>query len=300
MRSAAIIRFVTWAIIAVFLIFILISSVVTDGFPGFFSFDIYDILDVARDTPKTIFEGSAGSINIDFADAKLNIKEGSELKVTEYTDGKNSHVKAAKNGDTLMVSSDKRVSRFLSFGWFSQHVSVDITVPKDQLQDLKARIASGDVIISNVESKSAVIDTTSASIKVNNINSGDLKIDTTSGDVSGSGIKADSAYYHTVSGDINIKGDMKEIKADGVSSDFDILSSSMPQKTDLSDISGDVKLYLPENDGFDLRYSTVSGDFDSDFALTRTGGDKKGNCVYKNGGSVITVKTTSGDININK
>ena len=68
---------------------------------------------------------------------------------------------------------------------------------------------------------------------------------------------------------------------------------------ELNTVSGDTRLYLPDNDGFTLRYQRVSGDVRSDFNLKTSLSDKSGTAVYlEGGGRNYSMQTVSGDLRI--
>ena len=67
----------------------------------------------------------------------------------------------------------------------------------------------------------------------------------------------------------------------------------------LSAVSGDTKLWLPDNDGFALQYTRVSGDLRSDFDLKTSLNAKNGTAVYLEGGNrTYSMNSVSGDLRI--
>ena len=64
-------------------------------------------------------------------------------------------------------------------------------------------------------------------------------------------------------------------------------------------VSGDTRLYLPDNDGFILHYQRISGDVRSDFQLKTSLSDKSGTAVYLTGADRhYSMQTVSGDLRI--
>ena len=61
-------------------------------------------------------------------------------------------------------------------------------------------------------------------------------------------------------------------------------------------MSGLLSLALPQEEGFQAAYSTMSGKFRSDF----TGAEEKGTFLYRTGGADIQFTTTSGDMMVRK
>lgn len=66
----------------------------------------------------------------------------------------------------------------------------------------------------------------------------------------------------------------------------------MFKEVSISSVSGNISLEIPENNGFRVQYNTVSGDLTSEFNLD--------NYTYKRDSAEVIVKTTSGDLNIEK
>lgn len=82
-----------------------------------------------------------------------------------------------------------------------------------------------------------------------------------------------------------------------VSGDLSIQSAICPDSINLDTTSGNMKIEIPENNGFTLHFSSVSGDLKNDFPVTSSSGDYS---IYKNGGSDIKMNSVSGDGNIIK
>ena len=92
-----------------------------------------------------------------------------------------------------------------------------------------------------------------------------------SGDVSVTGAQGD-VRANTVSGDVRLdKLHASSIKANTVSGDLEVRIDEFTGRGDLSfnTVSGDLTLMVPRTFDADLSMSSVSGDVNSDFALTR-------------------------------
>ena len=91
-----------------------------------------------------------------------------------------------------------------------------------------------------------------------------------SGDVSVTGAQGD-VRANTVSGDVRLdRLHASSIKANTVSGDLEVHVDVLTGRGDLSfnTVSGDLTLFVPRNFDADLSMSSVSGDVNSDFALT--------------------------------
>lgn len=99
-----------------------------------------------------------------------------------------------------------------------------------------------------------------------------------------------------VSGDIKATGIFDDVEIEMVSGDIDMVSDKMLLKADVESVSGDVKLTMPEGDGFTAEHDSVSGDMDIDFEI-RTKGKAS---IYKDGSADYKFESVSGDVSIKK
>jgi len=105
------------------------------------------------------------------------------------------------------------------------------------------------------------------------------------------------------SGKIDINGSAKNIELRTTSGDINLNNSILPSRLYVDVTSGDVKVSIPENDGFDVEYKVTSGDFKTDFDIyskMNDGNRKNGVGKYKDGGDTFNFKITSGTIKLYK
>lgn len=104
---------------------------------------------------------------------------------------------------------------------------------------------------------------------------------------------------NNVSGEIDVYGKLEEIDVNTVSGDVAISSEVFPQDgITVNGVSCDVSLRLPENNGFSVSASSISGDYENEF--TGVSSSKKISEQYKNGGPKIKIDSVSGDLEILK
>ena len=124
-----------------------------------------------------------------------------------------------------------------------------------------------------------------------------LIFDSVSGDLETDFITADRAEVNTVSGKVDLDGSFRQVTGGSTSGEVDLALRKCPDRIELTTVSGDVELKLPQNAGFTLDYSTVSGDLESDLPLTT---ERNGGHICGDGSGRITIDTTSGDLTIEK
>ena len=130
--------------------------------------------------------------------------------------------------------------------------SLIIRVPKDMIFD---RIG---------------IDSVSANADLRDIQTKSLLFETTSGNLNAVG-QFGRTEIDSVSGQVSFHGTASDLELDTTSGDASVTLTEPPGTFSFDGVSGDLKLWLPENCSFELEYDTVSGDVDCAFATTRAG-----------------------------
>jgi hypothetical protein len=143
-------------------------------------------------------------------------------------------------------------------------MDLEVAIPAN-LGALSAGSVSGDVFVNGAR--------------------GEINANSVSGDVRLEHLRASAITAHTVSGDVLVQAD------------------ELTGRGDLSfkSVSGSVTLEVPRTFEADLSMSTVSGDVDSDFALTLGNGRMNRHNVQArigNGGRRLDVGTVSGDLKL--
>lgn len=177
--------------------------------------------------------------------------------------------------------------------------TLTVTLPYDiEFGEVEVDTASANVVADKLVCSKADIDTASGSIKLKNVSVTDFDADTASGNVDVE-LSAKNVDINTASGNVSVilSNAANSIDVDTASGRVTVTMAAAPDKIDIDTASGSVNLYLPTDAGFKLDYSTASGDFDSDFAVTPNG-KRKYTCG--DGKTDICVDTASGDLNIYK
>ena len=175
----------------------------------------------------------------------------------------------------------------------------EVYLPQRAWNTVTVTTSSGDVELeTDLEVATLTLHTVSGDAECPQIKCGVADIHTTSGDVTLTG-NCCEVHVQTVSGDFDFDGTADKLFAKSTSGDFTLHLRNMPCAMELNTVSGDTKLYLPDNDGFTLRYQRVSGDVRSDFNLKTSLNDKSGTAVYlEGGGRTYSMQTVSGDLRI--
>lgn len=125
----------------------------------------------------------------------------------------------------------------------------------------------------------------------------DVDISTVSGAIEVDGGSGREVHIKTVSGGCQYAGTAHQLRMSTVSGELLAALNSSPEEAELASVSGGLRLNLPEGSGFTVNFSSVSGEFTTDFPVERNGG-KSGAARSGSGTSEIAMSTTSGGMKI--
>jgi len=169
--------------------------------------------------------------------------------------------------------------------------------------DVSATTISGDVKITG--GHVGIAKTISGSVEVVDAQiDGPLESSSVSGDVTLRRVTARRVEAGSVSGDIRLEDVQSErVSAHTTSAGISLTGTLLKNgRYELKGFSGDVRLELSGNTGFELDASTFSGDIKSDFPITTHGrvGRRSMSGTFGDGSAILDVSTFSGSIFIKK
>jgi len=155
--------------------------------------------------------------------------------------------------------------------------TLELTIPRSMsLTGLRVETVSADV---NAGGAEVLLDA--------------LSIETVSGQITFEGFSGRRLDAESVSGRLAITGAFVEITAHSVSGGMALRLYDMPRRLDAETVSGNVRLTLPENSGFTVKFSSISG------RLRCPSADMpRGTAVYGDGSGQIGIETVSGGATI--
>lgn len=174
-----------------------------------------------------------------------------------------------------------------------------VSVPRAMLEsgelDIQLDGVSNDTYISSAKLNGLNVNGISGSIAIENVSAKDMDLDTVSGLIDVSDCAADAIKVVSISGEMTIGGIFGSARLNSTSGAVWFTDGSDGIKElEISTVSGDVTMQLPESAGFNMMVSTVSGDVSSVFGLTKNGS----NYVYGDASADLDIDTVSGDITI--
>jgi DUF4097 and DUF4098 domain-containing protein YvlB len=193
----------------------------------------------------------------------------------------------------------------------TKNISGNITITGVK-GEVRAETISGDVDISQTPNL-ALAKTVSGSVRAHDIGGATtLTLGTISGTVIATGLKVRALECGSVSGDMQLSGmQVERIEAKSVSGNIEFDAPLVKGgRYEFASHSGNVRLIVSGNAGFDLDATTFSGSIRSDLPVTLrpTGGDDRHRGMpnrsirgsYGDGGAVLAVRSFSGSVVIVK
>ncbi|MFR8228404.1 MAG: DUF4097 family beta strand repeat-containing protein [Anaeromassilibacillus sp.] len=227
-------------------------------------------------------------------DVSVFSTSGKEIKIVQKAvknTPEDQFFQASIEDDALVVSNGKTVAG-LPIGPFPLSIGSDLEVylPEQIYETLQLDTTGGDIFFQPLEVKELVVHTNSGDVSLG----GDfekLDFSSNSGDLLCRDVTVKQLISQTTSGDIQASGSFARIQATSTSGDISLRTSQMITEAAIQSTSGDVVLFIPENDGFTAQLNSSTGDFICAFPDFHGGDTYR----YKDGSAKIQLNTTSGD-----
>jgi len=281
---------------------------------------------------KTFKVGPNGTLDLSNVSGEIIVNEGGgdtiaieAVKRTRGSDAKDQFARTTVS----MVERGGRVEVTTQYTGNRNHASVDYTVTAPAGTSMNLRSVSGDIRIDRIRGElraesvsgdvtaqgatgATLLKSVSGNVEVSAVaTQTELRMESVSGDVRVHGAKIRSLAAETVSGDLDL-GDIVTDRVSGKSVSGDVSYSgtvSRGGRYTLSSHSGDIRLYVPADAGFELDAKTFSGNVRSDLPLTiggpgreavRTSHDKGLRGTYGDAGALLSLSSFSGNIVVAK
>lgn len=273
MKGKAIARIVLFSMIALVLLCVLLAGLGLSSFAKPVSSQIVSVQSTGSE--HEFAPGEVSSIFISWASGDIDIQPADQdtVTVSEERSGGSSMV-VRHLGSTLEIEAGESKWR-LGVGKSTQK-DLSIRVPRDWLcQSLEISAAAADIRVDGLTITSVALNTASVNCAFTDC-------------------AVEKMQMNTASSDLDYSGVLKRLELKGASADCNLRLSDAPTAIGMNTASGDLNLTLPDNCGFTLNRSSLSGAFQSDFATT-TENDR---IVCGDGACQITFSSLSGNINI--
>lgn len=197
------------------------------------------------------------------------------------------------NGTTLLCKIES--------GKESNWGKLRVFVPESfYAQEWRITTVSGPVEVEQLWCDNCEIETTSGSIKLDKCEVRCLDVSSTSGRIRADDLVCSGiSDFSSTSGSVSISGFLPQTDISTTSGAITVENfCPFVQDSSMSSLSGAIKLSMPENNGYDLLFSSLSGQVYDEFTSFK--GKGSGTTSYKNGGVKIEAETLSGAIKIKK
>lgn len=182
-----------------------------------------------------------------------------------------------QRGDTLILMFEKE-NRFHFGTVMSWDKDLTVTIPKNwQGVDIK-------------------IESVSAELSIDQVSADEISVETVSGETTVTDCVIGDFTLNTVSGNADITADFTTIELEAVSANCQVYSQGKPQSIDLSGVSGNLELYLPDDMGFRYYSESLATSFSCEFPTTSHDDHR----VYGDGSCRIEIECLSGTVDILK
>lgn len=267
-------------------------------------------------------ESRVTGLDVEWINGPVEIKTGGEgrIRIVESAGWElkdNEKLQLSSSGGVLKIKWEGRIINFSLFQ--NRYKSLTVEVPQavaEAMEELTCSTTSGNVTVSGFTAREWEVSTASGDMELSGIAgeegslstasgsvtvedgrfSQELHANTTSGPMTFSRVEAGQVDLNTVSGAVTYQGSAEDFEADSVSAAVRGELDNCPEEADLSSVSGGLLLAIPENKGFQVEYSSISGEFSTDFPVT----EKAGRAVYASGGAEFSFSTTSGNMEVRK
>ena len=228
-------------------------------------------------------------------------------------------IEVTKDADLVRVETKYPEKQGGFWGSDSPNVSVDYKLWVPDQAAVEIRSVSGDVMVAPIGGHARV---SCVSGDVDLLGAAGADIDLVSGELTLENIAGD-AYLKTVSGNIDVTRVKGSVEAEAVSGDIDLRDVSEAQTVNAKNVSGNityagkikaggryelkthsgnVRMTIPADSGFDFEANTFGGDIDSDFEIQVVGkiSPREIHGTVGKGGATVILKSFSGSIDLKK
>lgn len=247
---------------------------------------------------KVCLNNTMSDIALDWITGDIHIfeNENDEIKIVQVTDAKFPEDKlfhhTVKNGKLSITDGRKKK---IKIGFNLHKTDLEIYLPKRQFDSISINCTGGNLFIDNLDTLKCKCHLTSGVAKL----SGKMEefvFHAIGSNVAGDSLDIQKLHLQTTSTKIDFSGEFSEINVNSTGRTIKVNSSTMLQKIKSVSTGANVKVEIPENDGFSCHLKKLSGNFKSEFALAQTGNSY----VYKNGKSVFSVEIRGGNFSLSE
>lgn len=247
------------------------------------------------------------TINLRFSSSDLVIysTDDKELKVIQKSNrnlDKDQKFTIERQSNTLFIRDNREKIVFNIFNFNSYNNVIEIYIPKSYEGNLTIDSSSGDTeILSDLSLNNIDITHSSGDLQINKtLNVKEANFKSSSGDIDLYSLNCNNYYFKLSSGDLDIKSLTGAGEIHASSGEIKVNYKDISKYSNVTALSGDVNITIPDSISFEFTGHCSSGDIDSFFPVYYSGKDKHDATakIGDNPTKALNVNTSSGDINI--
>ncbi|WP_226654175.1 LiaG family protein [Guptibacillus hwajinpoensis] len=257
----------------------------------------------------SLFTGSSdeNQINVTERIEEINIRtHSSDMKIVPEArdDVKavltgNGELSLRQKGDTIEVEVKKKWYQFLNF---NNDSDVTVFLPEDFKQNLKLEVGSGNLALhagSPLVLNDVEIQMSSGDVELSNLQTKRFEHDGSSGRLTIDQLTTKDGRFDISSGDVILTNYSGPIEGDMSSGEMNVQMTQLTGDVSFDLSSGDVELDLPDNADFTLDTEASSGDISTSFNLKdQTVSNKKISGVHGSGKYQVKISLSSGNARV--
>jgi len=235
---------------------------------------------------ETVNTTDLHSIRIDWVAGEVTVipHDGNDIQITESAQrslDNNEQMRISKNDGTLNIRFRENNIGIINM----PRKNLEVLVPRGLSEDLRtlsisttagsiytrdfktttlnASSVSATIDVSGIVSNSIDVSTTSGAITATSVRAGRLDASSVSGAVGLTGAHVTALDISTTSGRTIAEGEFERIDVSTISGGTTIRSRVVPERMDISSVSGAIDIYIPNSGEITVNHSAVSGRFSS-------------------------------------
>jgi lia operon protein LiaG len=180
------------------------------------------------------------------------------------------------------------------------NLELKVYIPKTYVSNLTLQSTSGNINIKDLNLKDFKCQLTSGKLKMDNLNLDNMIYNGTSGEISGNNISTKATTFKLISGNVKLDKFKGDLKGSSTSGKVYVSYDSFSNNINLSSISGEIAVRLPEESEFYLNAKATSGNVSCNFPIVLEGKQKNNVLIgtVKNDKNKINISLISGSISI--
>ncbi|WP_273853899.1 LiaG family protein [Guptibacillus spartinae] len=211
----------------------------------------------------------------------------------------NGELSLRQKGDTIEVEVKKKWYQFLNF---TNDSDVTVFLPEDFKQNLKLEVGSGNLALdagSPFVLNDVQIQMSSGDVELSNLQTKSFEHDGSSGRLTIDQLTTKDGRFDISSGDVILTNYSGPLDGEMSSGEMNVQMAQLKGDVSFDLSSGDVELDLPDNANFTLDTEASSGDISTSFNLKdQTVSNKKISGVHGNGKYQVKISLSSGNARV--